>query len=90
VKVITTLWSLTGSRVYPTKEGIKDVTKTAEIKPFKAPPEKPLSSTMPKAVIGSALVRVGEYLIGFVYLLEFRKAFFISSSVAFLATPRIS
>jgi len=70
VQVSTAPWSLAGGRSRPTEEGIKDVTKTTEIKSLKTPPEKSLSTTMSKAVIGSALVRVGEHLIGFVYLLK--------------------
>ena len=69
-QVSTTLGCLTGGSGCPTKEGIKDITKAAEVKPLKAPPEEPFSSAMPKAVIGGALIRVRQRFVGFVYLLE--------------------
>jgi len=69
-EVSTAPWSLAGGRGCSPEEGFKDVTKATEIKPFKTSPEEPLSTAMPKAVIGSALVRVSEYLVGLVYLLK--------------------
>jgi hypothetical protein len=69
-QVSTTLGCLTGGSSCPTKEGIKDITEAAEVKPFKAPPKEPLGFTMSKTVIGGALIRVGQHLVGFVYLLE--------------------
>jgi len=69
-EVSTPPWSLTGGRGGSPEEGFKDVTKATEIKPFKTSPKKPLSTTMPKAVVGSTLVGVGEHLVGLVYLLK--------------------
>jgi len=69
-EVSTASWSLTGGRGCSTEEGFKDVTKATEIKSFKTSPEKPLSTAMPKAVIGSTFIRVSEYLVGLVYLLK--------------------
>jgi hypothetical protein len=71
VEVNTAPWRLTGSRSHSAKEGIKDITKTTKIKALKFPSEKSFGTTMPKAVIGSALIRVREHLVSLIYLLKF-------------------
>jgi len=71
VEVGTAPWCLTGSRSYSAKEGVKDIAKTAKVKALKSPPEKSFGTTVPKAVIGSALIRVTEHFVSLIYLLEF-------------------
>jgi len=61
---------LTGGSSCPTEESVEDITKAAEVKPLKASPKEPFGSTMSKAVIGGALIRVRQHFVGFVYLLE--------------------
>ena len=58
-----------GSRI--AKEGIKDITKATEVKPLEVPPEDTFGATMPKAVIGGALIGVREHLVSLVYFLKF-------------------
>ncbi len=70
MQVSTSLWGLSGRRSCPPKEGVKDITKATDVKPFKALPEEPFAITMSEAVIGSALIRVRERFVGFVYLLK--------------------
>ena len=70
MQVSTPLGRLASSSSCPSKEGVKNITKAAEVKSFKAPSEKPLSATMPKAVIGSALIRIGEHFVSFIYLFK--------------------
>jgi len=70
VEVSAAPWCLAGSRGHSAKEGIKYIAEATKVKALKAPPEKSLGTTMPKAVIGSALIRVTEHLKGFVYLLK--------------------
>ena len=52
-----------------TEEGIKDITK-AEVKSIEASPEKTLTTAVTEAVIGGALINIGEYLVGLVDFLE--------------------
>jgi hypothetical protein len=49
-----------------TEEGVKNITKAAEAKVFKALSEKAVGTTMPEAVIGSPLISISENLVGFV------------------------
>jgi hypothetical protein len=71
VKVSTALRCLTGSRSYSAKEGIKDIAKTAEVKALKALSEKPFGTTVPKAVVGGAFIRVREHFVSLIYLFKF-------------------
>jgi hypothetical protein len=64
------MWCLAGGSGCPTEEGVKDIAKAAKVKALKASPEKSLGTTMPKAVIGSSLIRVREHFVGFVDLFE--------------------
>jgi hypothetical protein len=70
MQVSTPLGCLAGGSSCPAEEGVENITKAAEVKSFKASPEKPLSTTMPKAVIGSTLISVGEHFVSFIYLFK--------------------
>ena len=70
MQVGTRLGRLAGGSSCPLEKGVKNIAKTAEVKSFKAPPENSLSTTVPKAVIGNALIRVGEHFVGFIYLFK--------------------
>ena len=69
-QVSAALWSLTGSSICPAKEGVKNIAKAAEVEALKASPPESLATTMPKAVISGALIRVREHFIGFIHLLK--------------------
>ena len=82
MQVSTTLWCSTSRGSYSTKEVIKvlkDTTNAA--KAFKAPPEDSLGTTMPKAVIGSAFIRVRERFVSLIYLLKFFPSIIITVMV---------
>ena len=89
-EVGTGLWRLAGGRSCPAKEGIKDITKAAEIKSLKASPEEPFTATVSKAVIGSAFIRVGEHFVGFVYLLKPLLSSFLVVMVRMIAEGQLT
>ena len=69
-EVSTALWPPTDGTGGSAEEGIEDIAKTAEIKALKTAPEGSLSTTVTKAVVGAALIRVREHFVGLIYLLE--------------------
>jgi hypothetical protein len=70
VEVWAPLGRLAGAGGGVTEEGVKDITKAAEIKPLKTTAKDSLSSVMAEAVIGGPFVRVREHLISLVYFFE--------------------
>jgi hypothetical protein len=56
----------TSSGCCSTEEGVKNITKAAKAKVFKALIKKALGTIMPEAIIGSPLISIRENFIGFV------------------------
>ena len=71
MQVSASLWGLSGSRSCSSKEGVKDITKATEIESLEAAAKELFSGTVSEAVIGSTLIWIGEYFVGFAYLLKF-------------------
>jgi hypothetical protein len=71
VQVSTALWSLTSGSSCPAEEGVKDIAKAAEVEAFKASAERSFGTAVAKAVIGSALIGVGEHFVSLICLLKF-------------------
>jgi len=70
MQVGTALWRLASGSGCPTEEGIKNITKPAEIKALKASSENAVSPSVSEAVISGTLIRVREDFVGFINLLE--------------------
>ena len=70
MQVFTSLRPSTSCCASTAEEGFKDVPKASKAKAFKTSTTKPFDSGMSKSVVGSALIRIAENLIGLINLLK--------------------